>query len=121
MGFFSRFFSSRAKPGKPQNLNDSEFESEVISGHLPAVVDFWSPRCPPCQVMSGLLAELGPQYVDRVNIFKMNVEQNPVWATRFQIRGVPTLVFVRDGKVVDSVVGLLPMNPLKKKFERLTR
>ncbi len=121
MGFFGNLFNRTPKPGKPVPVYDESFEQEVLASDIPAVVDFWSPHCPPCQVMDGLLKEIGLDYIGRVNIFKLNVEQNPHTATQYQIRGVPTLILFRNGRPVDRIVGLLPLNPLKEKLDALTR
>ena len=119
MGFLKRFFTGSTKPGKPIVVTDESFEQEVLNSDLPAVVDFWSPTCAPCQVMGGLLNELGPEYADRLRVFKLNVEQSPDTAEQYQIRGVPTLVFLRKGREVDRVVGLMPLHPLRAKLEKL--
>lgn len=119
MGFFSNLFNRKPKPGKPVAVTDEDFQSEVLQSEIPAVVDFWSPRCPPCQVMGGLLDEVGPDYDGRIKIFKLNVEQNPKVAQKYGIRSIPTVILFRNGKPVDVVIGLLPLNPLKQKLDRL--
>lgn len=112
-------FKKEPKPGKPREVTDETFVAEVLNSELPAVVDFWSPSCPPCQVMSGLLNEIGPDYAGRVNIFKLNIDHNPEATSRLNISSVPTILFFRGATVVDIVVGLLPLMPLKEKFDRL--
>ncbi|MDD5087841.1 MAG: thioredoxin domain-containing protein [bacterium] len=119
MGFFRRLFGGSDTPGKPIPTTDDAFESEVLKSDLPAVVDFWSPTCAPCQVMGGLLNELGPDFTGRIRLFKMNVEQCPLTAEQYRIRGVPTLIFFRKGKEVDRIVGLLPLHPLRQRLEQL--
>jgi len=119
MKFFGNLFNRPPKPGKPRPITDGTFEQEVFNSDLPAVVDFWSPTCAPCQVMAGLLNEIGPDYVGRINIFKLNVIQNPKTADRFQVMSVPTVIFFQGKTIVDKVVGLLPLNPLKEKLDRL--
>jgi len=119
MGFLKNLFGGEPKPGKPVPITDDSFQQEVINSEIPAVVDFWSRRCPPCQVMGGLLDEIGPDYDGRVRIFKLNVDENPVTTQRFGIRGVPTIILFRNGKPVDAFVGLLPMIPLRQKLDRL--
>jgi len=119
MGLLRKLFGGSDKPGKPAVTSDESFESDVLKSDLPAVVDFWSPSCAPCQVMGGLLNELGPEYVDRLRIFKINVGQNPLTAEQYRIRGVPTLVFLRRGKEVGRVVGLMPLHPLRQKLNEL--
>jgi thioredoxin len=121
MGFLKNLFFRPPKPGKPIPITDESFEQEVLGSGLPAVVDFWSPRCPPCQVMGGLLDEIGPDYVGQVNLFKANVEQNPQTATRFQIRSVPTVILFHRGKPVERIVGLMPLKPLRAKLDSLAR
>ena len=119
MGFLRKLFGGTDKPGKPAPVTDDAFTSDVLNSDLPAVVDFWSPTCAPCQVMGGLLNELGPDYVDRIRIFKVNVEECPLTAEQYRIRGVPTLVFLRKGREVDRVVGLLPLHPLRQRLDTL--
>jgi thioredoxin 1 len=121
MGFLRKIFNREPKPGQPQHVTDESFEQEVLANDLPSAVDFWSKTCPPCHVMSGLLEEIGPDFVDRVNIFKLNVDENPKTARLYQIRGVPTLILIRNGREVDRVVGLLPLNPLREKLDELSR
>ena len=121
MGWFKNLFNREPKPGKPRPVTDDSFEQDVLSSPIPVAVDFWSTRCPPCHVMGGLLNEIGPDYVGKVNIFKLNVDQNPQTAMKYQIMNIPTLLLFRDGKVIERVVGLMPLNPLKKKFDLLAR
>jgi thioredoxin 1 len=121
MGLFDKLFNRPPKPGRPKDLTDEEFAQEVISSSLPAVVSFYSSRCSHCHVMTGLLNEIGPDYIDRVAVFKMNVEHSQQTAAKFKIMKVPTVVFIRDQKVVDTVVGLIPIIPLREKFDRLAR
>jgi thioredoxin 1 len=121
MGFLKNLFFPPPKPGKPVPITDGSFEQEVLGSDLPAVVDFWSPRCPPCQVMGGLLDEIGPDYVGQVNLFKANVEQNPQTAMQYQIRSVPTVILFHRGKPVERIVGLMPLKPLRAKLDSLAR
>lgn len=121
MGLFKNLFNRPPKPGKPRPVTDETFEQEVLASDIPAVVDFWSLRCPPCQVMGGLLEEIGPDYAGRVNIFKLNVDQNPRTAMQYKVRSIPTVIFFRKGKAVDGIVGLLPLNPLRQKLDKLAQ
>ncbi|MFZ5981912.1 MAG: thioredoxin family protein [Candidatus Zixiibacteriota bacterium] len=121
MSFFKDLFNRKPQPGKPTSVTDENFEVEVLSSPLPVVVDFWSPRCPPCQVMAGLLNEIGPDFVGRVKLVKLNVEQNPETAVQYQIHSVPTLIIFKRGKAVERLTGLIPLNPLKALMDRLSR
>lgn len=119
MNLLKSIFGGSVKPGKPLETTDETFDDDVLKSELPVLLDFWSPTCMPCQVMSGLLREVGPEYAGRVNIFKLNVSQNPETADAFRIRGVPTLMFIKNGKIAEQVVGLIPIDVLKQKLDRL--
>ncbi len=121
MGFLKNLFFKPPKPGKPLPVTDASFGQEVLESEIPVVVDFWSARCSPCQVMGGLLDEIGPDYTGRVQIFKLNVDQNPETAMQYRIQSIPTVIFFRNGKPVDRVIGLLPLNPLRAKLDSLAR
>lgn len=121
MGFLKNLFFRPPKPGKPMPVTDESFQREVLESDIPVVVDFWSPRCSPCQVMGGLLDEIGPDYVGRVRIFKLNVDQNPETAVQYRVQSIPTVFFFSQGKPVDRIVGLLPLNPLRAKMDSLVR
>jgi thioredoxin 1 len=121
MGLFDKLFNRPPKPGLPQPTSDETFEQDVLASGLPVVVDFYSNTCPPCHVMSGLLKELGPDYVGRVNIFTVNVNYSPGISQQFGIHSVPTLILFHKGKVVDTVVGLIPLQPLRAKLDELAQ
>lgn len=121
MGFLKNLFSKPPKAGKPLPVTDESFEALVLGSAVPSAVEFWSPQCPHCQVMSGLLDEIGPDYAGRVGVFKLNVLQNPEMATAYSIMGTPTVILFRRGKPVDRIVGLMPLNPLKAKLDSLLR
>lgn len=121
MGLFDKLFNRSPKPGKPQPVTDDTFEEEVLASDLPVVVDFWSKTCPPCQVMGGLLNELGPEYAGKLKILKMNVDENRRTPGQFQIRSIPTIILFYKGRPVDTIVGLLPLIPLRNKFDHLVR
>lgn len=120
MEFFRKIFGISPKPGRPREITDDEFD-EIIHSTKPVVVDFYSLTCPPCQVMGGLLNELGPAYAGRIDFFKVNVDKNPRSAARFQIQSVPTVLVFHRARIVDSIVGLLPLIPLRNKFDQLAR
>lgn len=119
MGFFSRLFSSTPKPGRPKPITDADFETEVLKARIPVVVDFWSPTCGPCQVMGGLLNELGPEFVDRVKIVKINVADSGELAAQFGVQSVPTLIAFANGQTVGKLVGALPLDQLKQNLEQI--
>lgn len=118
MSLFKSLFGNEVKPGKPKETTDETFDQDVLKSDLPVLLDFWSPTCMPCQVMGGLLRELGPEYAGRVTIYKLNVAQNMATAQRFRIRSIPTLMFIKHGRIVDQAVGLLPIDVLRQKLDK---
>jgi thioredoxin 1 len=96
-----------------KNISDSSFEEEVLNSKIPVIVDFWAEWCGPCKVIGPLLEELSREYEGRVKVVKMDVEENPQTPGKFGIRNIPTVLYFKDGKVVDKQVGAGP----KKKFE----
>ncbi|MCK4538182.1 MAG: hypothetical protein KAV42_05230 [Candidatus Krumholzibacteria bacterium] len=118
MGFFKRLLGLETKPGEPAPLTDDQFDEEMSNGELPCFVYCFSLWCSSCQVMGGLLNEVGPDYADQARFFKLDVTKNPVTASRLGIKGVPAIFSFRNGKPVESHVGLIPLDPLKEWIER---
>jgi thioredoxin 1 len=100
-------------------LTDQNFEELVIKADKPVVVDFWAEWCGPCRMVGPIIHELSDEYAGRVIMGKVDVDSNPETASRFSIRNIPTLLFFKDGKVVDKQVGALPKSNLAKKVEGL--
>ncbi|RLB75422.1 MAG: thioredoxin [Deltaproteobacteria bacterium] len=94
--------------GKPVEITDQTFEREVFSYPGTALVDFWAPWCTPCRMVAPVLEDLALKYNGRVKIAKINVDQNPVAASRFQVQSIPTLIIFKNGKAVDRIIGALP-------------
>jgi len=89
-----------------KHADDSNFESVVLKGDKPVLVDFWAPWCGPCRAIGPILEELAGDYRDRVNVVKVNVDDNPRTAGQYGVRSIPTLLMIRDGKVKDTAIGM---------------
>ncbi len=103
-----------------QTLTDSNFDSLVAKSSTPVLVDFWAEWCGPCRRLTPTVEALAKELSGKVTIVKMNVDDNPVIPSKFSIRGIPTLLLFKGGRVVESVVGLVGKEDLKKLIERHT-
>ena len=92
---------------------DASFEQQVISADTPVLVDFWAPWCGPCQVIGPMLEELADEYAGRVRIVKINVDDEQNVAGAMGVRSIPTLVLFKEGKAVQTLVGVRPKEELK--------
>ena len=101
-------------------FTDSNFESLVTKSSTPVLVDFWAEWCGPCRRLTPTVEALAKELTGKVTIGKMNVDENPVIPGKFSIRGIPTLLLFKEGRVVESVVGLVGKDDLKKLIERHT-
>lgn len=99
------------------HLTDTNFKKEVLESGLPAVVDFWAAWCGPCKAIAPIVEELAREYSGKVKMGKVNVDENPKTATHYGIMSIPTLVFFKNGKVMDQVAGGLTKAELKKRIE----
>ena len=95
-----------------KHADDSNFGTIVLKEEKPTLVDFWAPWCGPCRAIGPILEELAAQYGEKVNIVKVNVDDNPATASQYGVRSIPTLILVKNGKVQDTQVGLLSKNQL---------
>jgi len=103
---------------EPVHVTDAAFEKTVLQNELPVVVDFWAPWCGPCRMVAPILDKLAAEYAGKVVIAKVNTDENPQWAQKYGVQGIPTMLFVYNGKVVHQQVGALPEPMLRSVFEQ---
>ncbi len=100
-------------------VGDSNFDDEVSKSDVPVLVDFWAPWCAPCNMLAPIVEELAEEYKGKVKICKLNVDENPSVPGRFGIRGIPTLILFKDGKIVEQIVGLVPKATIKEILDKV--
>jgi thioredoxin 1 len=100
-------------------INDQNFENEVIQSKTPVIVDFWAPWCGPCRMLAPVTEKLANTYVGRVKFCKINVDENRESALKYRVMSIPTLIFFKDGKQKDSSLGAVPETAIKAKIEAL--
>ncbi|MEK0430701.1 MAG: hypothetical protein RL139_505 [Gemmatimonadota bacterium] len=103
---------------KPVVVTDATFAAEVEQQAGLSVVDFWATWCGPCRMIAPILDQLAEEFAGRVKITKLDVDANQGTAMRFQVRSIPTLLFFKDGKLIDQVIGAVPKPALAAKFEQ---
>ncbi len=99
-------------------VTDADFEKQVEQNQGVTVVDFWATWCGPCRMIAPILEQLSVEYEGKVRVTKLDVDSNQKTAMRFNVRSIPTLLFFKDGKVVDQVIGAVPKAALVAKFDQ---
>lgn len=100
-------------------LTNNNFENQIKNTNKLILIDFWAAWCNPCQILAPIIEELDQEYKDRVIITKVNVDNNQNIAQKYEIRSIPTLLFFKHGKLLDTVVGVLTKEQIKKKINNL--
>ena len=99
-------------------VTDSTFDSEVLKSSIPVLVDFWAEWCGPCRMVAPVVEEVAKQYQGKVKVAKVDVDSNIQTATRFNVRSIPMLLFFKNGKVVDQIVGAVPRAVIEGKLQQ---
>ncbi|MBT5926862.1 MAG: thioredoxin [Verrucomicrobia bacterium] len=102
-----------------ESINESTFDEKVVQSSTPALVDFWAEWCGPCKMLTPVLEELSKENESKMNIFKVNVDENQQLAVKFGIRSIPTLLFFKGGEIQEQVVGLKSKSDLQASIDRI--
>jgi thioredoxin 2 len=105
-------------PAAPRTVTDATFAADVERSPLPVLVDAWAAWCGPCRMVAPAIEELAAELAGRVRVVKLNVDENPATASRFDIRSIPTLLVIAGGREVDRIVGAQPKQAIRARLER---
>jgi thioredoxin 2 len=104
---------------RPVSVTDATFAEEVERSPVPVLLDLWAPWCGPCRMIAPVLESLASEWAGRVRIAKLNVDENPATASRFNARSIPLLVFIKDGREVDRLIGVQPREEIERRLQRV--
>ena len=100
-------------------VNDANFDQEVLQSEQPVMVDFWAVWCGPCKAIAPIVDGVAAAYAGKLKVAKVNVDQNGATPSRYGIRGIPALLFFKGGKVADQIVGYVPQDVIEEKVKKL--
>lgn len=101
------------------HLNEANFTDEVINSQELVLVDFWAQWCAPCRMLAPIIEDITAEYKGKMKVAKVNVDENQSLAAKYGVRSIPTLLFFKQGNVIDQLIGVVPKNQLKKKVDEI--
>ncbi len=104
---------------EPIHVSDEAFEKTVLQSPLPVLVDFWAPWCGPCRMVAPALEQIAQEYAGKVIVAKVNTDDHAEWAARYGVQGIPTMLFIVNGQVVDRMVGAAPAPVIKQRLDAI--
>jgi thioredoxin 1 len=102
-----------------QDINDGNFENEVINSEIPVLIDFWAPWCGPCRAIAPVVGELATEYAGKLKVVKMNVDDNPLTPSRYGVRSIPNLLLFKNGQVKDQIIGAVPKGHFVQAIDKI--
>lgn len=93
-------------------VTDDNFEKNVVNSSIPVLVDFWAPWCGPCRMIAPVMEEIATEFSEKLTVVKMNIDENPITPSKFQIRSIPTMLLFKNGKAVSTQIGAIPKSKL---------
>ena len=98
---------------EPIHVTDAAFEKTILQSTVPVIVDFWAPWCAPCKMFAPILYKIAKEYAGKIIVTKVNTDENTEYAMKYNVQGIPTMLFIANGKVVHKQVGALPEQNIK--------
>jgi len=106
---------------KPFTFTDANFDTEALKSEIPVVVDFWAEWCGPCRMIGPIMEELSENFEGKAKVGKLNVDENPQVAMKYGVRSIPTVLFIKNGEVVDKVIGAVQKSAFVDKLTSLVK